>query len=237
MRRRLLVPALVLAVVAACETAPVLAGERPAVPRAAEAPPSPRGSVRVFNAGGSHAPLAVDVAAASATPGRVARAFLNQTRAAASADLRITAREPLASGHTVVRLQESHGGVPVIGGEAVVLVDAQGRVAAASSEVLPGAAPDTTPRLTGEQAQAVALRALTRELGHADLHAQQASLAIYDPRLVGGKGPGRAVLVWDVTVSADSPEPLLRRVLVDAQLGVVALETEAQPAALARTVC
>ena len=227
-----------LLLIVAAIVAGVLAfgGSAPApsqTPRPVAAKLIPRGSVAVFNARGRSAPLRVPVSG-PATPGRVARAYLERARPAASRHLVRGRTQRMASGDTVVRFEERHDGVPVIGGEAVVVVDDRGRVVAASSEVLPDAPPATTPRLSAAQARARALESVARESGRAGLVASGGALALYDPRLVSARGIGRTALVWDVQVRRPG---LARRVLVDAGDGAVALDLEANRAALSRKVC
>ncbi len=231
---------LLVSAVAIVVGALALGGSAP--PRAPAAPQAaakllPRGSVAVFNAQGRRTPLRVPVASGPATPARVARAYLDRSRPAAARDLVLARTQRLRSGHTVVRFDERHDGVPVIGGEAVVVVDDRSRVVAASSEVLPDAPLTTTPRLTAAQARERALQSVAREAGRAALVAGGGSLALFDPRLVSARGIGRTALVWDVLVQRAAPDPLARRVLVDARDGTVALELEAHKAARVRRVC
>ncbi len=231
-----------LFLIAAVLVAGALALTGPAVPRAQPAPPAaaklaPRGAVAVFNAQGRRAPLAVRVASGPATPTRVARAYLEGARPAAARDLVHERSDRLGAGHTVVRFREEHGGVPVIGGEAVVVVDDRARVVAASSEVLPDAPAGTTPVLGAARARRAALESVARESGRAGLVAQGGTLALFDPRLVSARGIGRPALVWDVEVRRTAPSPVARRVLVDARSGAVALELDAHQTVLERRVC
>lgn len=128
---------------------------------------------------------------------------------------------------TAVRYEQQVGGVPVLGGELVVRVDADGRVRSAAGELAPAdvvAGLDTTPRLTAMQAEHAALAHTSRAAGRAveELVTTPAELTVYDPELIGAPGIPGARLVWHVDVRTELGD-LDRFVLIDAASGAVAL--------------
>ena len=139
-----------------------------------------------------------------------------------------------AGGTTIVRFDQELHGVPVLGGEVVVTVDARRRVLAADGEVFDGTSPAFGPSVSAEQAQRLARAALGKGMGEA-LRVSEPTLVIYDARIVGGPGPVEPVLAWDfeVTNGAD----LRRRVFVDATTGYIVQSMDLIRSAKVRYVC
>jgi Zn-dependent metalloprotease len=145
-------------------------------------------------------------------------------------------------GGSVVRLEQTFDGVPVVGGEVVVDVDAEGRTRSAISETLPGAVPSTSPRLTREWAEAAIGRLIAKHAGRAvgDLAVATPTLALYDPAMLGAPAPpgvSGARLVWRSEVTGRSDLGLRRLVLLDAQNGKTALHLDLINRAGNRQVC
>ncbi|MFN7956843.1 MAG: M4 family metallopeptidase [Holophagaceae bacterium] len=63
-------------------------------------------------------------------------------------------------GRTTVRFHQTHGGLRVWAGEAIAQVEADGQVQVLTKGLKTVSLPDTTPRLSAEQAKAIALRNL-----------------------------------------------------------------------------
>ncbi len=129
-------------------------------------------------------------------------------------------------GSSVVKFQQSHRGVPVIGAELNVQLDANRGVQMVNGEILPDVAVDTNPRVTAAAARAAARTAVANEyqlLGaqRAGLTVTGADLWIYEPELIGFQGP--TALVWRMTVTRSDPPALRQLVLVDARDGTVLL--------------
>jgi Zn-dependent metalloprotease len=122
-------------------------------------------------------------------------------------------------GHTHVRFRQNHRGVPVIGGEIQVHLDARGAVRVVNGVFVPKIQLDTTPGMSASAARSSALEDTLAGLPAAKattLGASPATLAIWRENLVRGlPGPNR--LVWDVEV-ADGLG-IRERVLVDATTG------------------
>ena len=144
-------------------------------------------------------------------------------------DLAIT-----SSHDSSVRFQQRVDGIPVVGGELVVNVDRDGDVVSASGELLPVSDLDIQPRVSAATARqhAIAGVAKSYQITAAQLIAAAPALWIYDERILGGRGLERPALVWRTEVTS-TVDPLLRElVLVDAQLGNVALAfSQVQPRA------
>lgn len=159
---------------------------------------------------------------AAASPEQVARAVVQQrpglVDGATSDELVVTSTEPGLADTTVVRLQQELGGVPVLGGEVVVVVDDRNRVVAADGAVLDGATPPLSPTVTADAARRIATRALAKGLG-TGLVASAPTLVAYDPDTMNGAGPPRATAAWDVDVRRGGA--VHQRVFVDARTGTV----------------
>lgn len=168
-------------------------------------------------------------------PEAAARAFLAEYGALFGvsdvAALRVLKERTLdadAGGRTYVRYQQTINGIPVMAGELIVQVDANGRVWSASGEALPedtaGGLP-TTPVVTAETAAQTALAATVKYEGGAaaNLTVSAPALWYYDSALLSAPGPVLTNLVWRVDVSAVDLAPIRELVLVDAITGKVTL--------------
>ena len=182
--------------------------------------------------------------ASSSPPAAVAAAFLERfgdvfgVRDPAS-DLQVTSVRPASAGRSTVRFQQRLAGVPVLGGELVVDVTADGGILAAAGEALADPPPPALPQIDAATARATALAVVARDHGMlaSALDAGTAHLWLYDPRIIGAPGIGGAKLVWRIDVTGASTEPIDGLVLVDAQAGVVALHLDQLEAAKTRQVC
>ncbi|MBA3307268.1 MAG: M4 family metallopeptidase [Chloroflexi bacterium] len=177
------------------------------------------------------------------TPQAAARRFMARYGslfgiADASRDLRVARSERAIGGNTFVRYQQLHRGVPVLGAEIAVQVDAAGNVISANGEASPDLRVDVTPALTSAAATRNALSAIAKARGVArgDLTASVPSLWIYDPALLGGRALPFTRLVWrmDVTNRAGDMREL---VLIDAARGNVALHFDQIAEAKNRLTC
>ena len=177
----------------------------------------------------------------SASPSQVARAFFGSYGAAfgigdQASELRVTGTEAGTGGRSAVRFQQQHAGVPVLGGEFVVNLDAARNVLSASGEALPGANVVTSAKVGSAAARQAAIAAVAKTHPNVSLKATTPSLWIYDSRILGGPGLERPALVWRLDVKGDSGA-INELVLVDAGLGSVALRIDQIENALNRTVC
>lgn len=185
---------------------------------------------------------------ASLAPVTAARAFLRHSGplfgldgpVAASRDLRIDRVTPADRGRSIVRFQQVHQGVAILGAQLNVQVSARGDIVSAAGELLPaGDAPPTTPLLSGEAARHQALLLVERDTGitRSQLEASTPELWIHDPRILGGPGIPVARLTWRVDVSAGRPGRVSEIVLVDAATGVITERITRLPHGRTRRIC
>ncbi len=186
-----------------------------------------------------------DGLSSSTAPAIVARAFLGSYGKAfgisdQARELQATSTRKAPAGRSVVRFQQVDQGVPVLGGELVVNLDADKNLLSIGGEALPALDISVKPQVESAAARETALTAVAkaRSMPASKLRASEPSLWIYDSRILGGPGLGRSTLVWrmDVTDTAE-PETIDEFVLVDAQLGMVALQFDQLETAKDRKVC
>lgn len=128
-------------------------------------------------------------------------------------------------GRSTTRFQQTHRGIPVMGGELVVNANDGGGLLSINGEIAPDLDIDANPRVSADLAQEAALQAMVKIHGGAaaDYAASEPELWIYDSRLMepDGTEPG---LVWRMNVgSADGSAPINELVLIDAVRGNVRL--------------
>jgi len=179
---------------------------------------------------------------ASSSPVEVAQAWLAQnskilgTTSQRSLHLAKLLKSP-APGQTVVRLQESHSGVPVIGGQAVLAVDSAQRVVAAHAETLQGQVPSTGPKISSSEASQLAVTVIQKSNGPGVHSVGRPSLQIFDPRILGGPGPRKPLLTWKVDVDRGGSSPIKQTVYIDAIAGWKVASITRMEATLSRRIC
>ena len=185
---------------------------------------------------------------AALTPAVAARAFLSRTGslfgvADTGRDLAVKRTERLGVRGSVVRLQQSRRGVPVLGGELVVRLDRRGAVLAAFGEALPTADPvDTRGSVPKATARRVAAAWLARSagVGTRSVTTTSEGLTILDHRILGGPGSPGPRLVWSIDARTPTDAdglPARSQVLVDADTGVVLETIERVAGGLDRRIC
>ena len=140
-------------------------------------------------------------------------------------ELQVVREKAARGGRSFVRFQQMYQGIPVLGAELVVQVDAQGNVVSANGELLPGPQLDILPQIDAATARSRALSRVAKDhrLSPDDLAATPPELWVFNPLLLGGPGPHRTTLVWRMEVTALELLPIRELVLVDARQGFVAL--------------
>ncbi|MCC7361356.1 MAG: M4 family metallopeptidase [Anaerolineales bacterium] len=178
-------------------------------------------------------------AEASARAESAARQFLSQYGAlfglGAQDGLSVLRNARRDTGRSYVRFQQTYQGVPVLGGELIVQLDAAQAVEVVIGEALPNLSLSVSPAVSAAAAAQTALAETARAYGveAAALQAGAAALWIYQPSLTEpGGGPAR--LVWRVEVTPLGLGPMRELVLVDAQRGGVALQFNQTDTALSR---
>lgn len=181
--------------------------------------------------------------AASASPQAVARAFLgahgklfglaNQAR-----DLRVLRTEHAAGGRSVVRFQQLFRGIPVVAGELVVNLDAEGNILSAGGEAAPSPNVEVSAAISAAEAVQIAERATAKAHDlRSKLHAAKPALWIYDRDLLDGPGPATERLVWRTEVKAAGRADIRQFVLVDARSGAVVVTFNQVADAKNRQIC
>jgi len=126
---------------------------------------------------------------------------------------------------SVTRYQQQYQGLPVIGGELLVNLDANGQLRAMNGEIAQDLQVDTNATLSASQAQQIALRAVAKWTGRSPqaLQINGATLSVYQPALlVPGTLPTQ--LVWQLEVLSDTqPIEVNEWVLVNAHSGGIAV--------------
>ncbi len=181
----------------------------------------------------------------SASPTVVARAFLDiQGKAFGISDqakeLTVISARAASAGRSVVRFQQTHEGVPVLGGELVANLDSSKNLLSVGGETVPAPNVSVKARIDSSAASDAALEAVAKahSVPASKLQASKPSLWIYDSRILGGPGLAKPTLVWRIDVTGEGGlEPIDELVLVDAQLGIVALHFSQIETAKYRQVC
>lgn len=124
---------------------------------------------------------------------------------------------------SVVKFQQTLGGVPVFGGELAVAVDSAGNLQSVSGETTPLELPSQELAVTAADAQrtAVAVAARTHDVQAVTLRAGTAEPFAYDPALLGPSAKPGLAQVWQVEVTG--PAHIRHLVLVDRARGNVLL--------------
>jgi Zn-dependent metalloprotease len=176
-----------------------------------------------------------------ATPAAAARAFATQQAGALGVRGELAARRSARtpSGTSVVSFDQRFSGVPVIGGQVVVEVGADGTPKGALSETLTTSVPDLAPGLSAVEASTTAVSAVARDLGLpvSTLRASEPQLSIYDPALLDAPGTEGTRLVWQTEVRSTKRLDVRQYVLVDARRGAIALSFSQIHHALDQDIC
>jgi Zn-dependent metalloprotease len=176
---------------------------------------------------------------APSTPVEAARSHASQL--AGRFGVRDAANELAVAGQTqlsdakVVHFAQTINGVPVIGGQLNVLVDAAGNLRSMNGETST-AALSGQAKVTARAAADTAIKVTAKatRMPESALQADDPVLSGYDPELIGG--PGSAATVWKVEVTAGKGMGVRQLVLVNAEDGRVVLSFS-QVAHADRRVC
>jgi Zn-dependent metalloprotease len=204
---------------------------------------SETGKARFIDAG-SKQPLWQSNSLIAATPEQASRAFLSVYGplfglSGQGRELNLMQQQHLG-GRDFVRFQQVYQGIPVLGGEIIVQTNQQRAVMSANGEVMPELKLATQPSVAADLATQKALAAIAKvyTLASSDLQATTPQLWIYNPALLGGPGLRTSRLVWRIEVTAPTAlQPIRELVLVDAQIGTVALHFNQIAHAKRRVVC
>ena len=167
-------------------------------------------------------------AEAGASPEQAARAYLARCGALfgisnPSAQLKTQANKS-SSRHASTRFQQVHAGIPVLGGEMIVMVDKRNNISSVSNHTLPDVKVNTAPRIDAETARQNAINATAKKykLNPKQLSAAQPQLQIYNPVLMRS-AKGETQLVWRTEVTQNELSDIREFVLINAARGSIAL--------------
>jgi bacillolysin len=108
-----------------------------------------------------------------------------------------TDRDPM--GMTHVRFRQEYRGLRVYGSEMVVHFDSAGNIRSINGDYLPDLSMDTTPAISGEQAQAIALS----DMSDAAARLTSQELLVFNRLLLGGQDD-RDSLAWKTVIAASA---------------------------------
>lgn len=145
-------------------------------------------------------------------------------------------------GAEAVRFQQFYNGLPVIGAEVTVQLDAKRQILAVGGEILPDLAISPVAKLTDSEASQQAQTVIAKKYGRtaADLTVKQPELAIYNSGLLDSQPSSNNKLVWKTEIFAapsSNGHAIDEFVLVDAQTGGIALSFSQVEFAKDRFVC
>ncbi|MDA8429962.1 MAG: M4 family metallopeptidase [Geobacteraceae bacterium] len=151
--------------------------------------------------------------------------------------LKVRRKTSNAAGHSFVRFQQVHQGIPVFGGELVVQTGRLNGVLSVSGKAVPHLQMEVVPTITAEAAKEAALALVGKHWRkeRAVLRASDPELTIYNP-IILGPGLDTNSLVWRLEVSATDLSPIRELVLVDAKRGFIALHFNQAPHAKTRSI-
>lgn len=159
-----------------------------------------------------------------------ARAFLGQQSTAfglrsGSSELVAKSTKQDEDGRGFVRFQQTYQGLPIVGAEIVVQMDAGRNVMSVNSRSVGDLNLPTTPGVASDDAAKIALTATARAYKENTdaLKAKPPVLSVHDARVMGGPAASPA-LVWRVDVLGKNRDDIEQIVLVDAQTGRVAVQ-------------
>ncbi|HID22916.1 MAG TPA: hypothetical protein EYP14_11025, partial [Planctomycetaceae bacterium] len=139
-------------------------------------------------------------------------------------ELAVVRSRTASGGRSFVRFQQVYDGIPVMGGELVVQVDAAGGIISVNGEIVPSPLVYTEPSVSAEEASEVAREAVAKWYGlYPDkLTVSAPVLSIYNPAVMGW-GADSNFLVWRTNAYTGVAGAVDELVCVDAQRGTVAL--------------
>jgi|GEM_PF-2114998 len=140
-----------------------------------------------------------------------------------SQELKLLKSQKNANGNDIVRYQQLYEGIPVIAGEVIVNMNANGELISINGEVSSDLRLDTKPQVTAQDARKAALAEITKlyKVDEKELAATNPELWIFDESLL--KASARlAELVWRMEVTdKNGTQPIREMILVNAKMGNV----------------
>ncbi len=139
------------------------------------------------------------------------------------------------NGNTNIRYQQTHLGLPVIGGELVANLTANNELRSMSGEVSALQTNNVTPTISSLDATNMAMAAVSKwyQIANAHLAASPPELSIYDTSLLQDATP-TTYLVWKIEVAPTYLAPINEYILIDAHNGGILLHYNKVDTLLAR---
>lgn len=152
-------------------------------------------------------------------------------------ELSVASATPTIDGGTVVKLDQSYQGIPVLGAQEMVELDANGEVRSTRSETLTQPVADLSIDISKAKARSLAIAAVAKSqvVAPQTLTAIRSRKYIYDPELFSAPGSSPR-LGWMVEVSS-TKGVTGQQVVIDAKTGAVLLTLPTHHAAKSRAVC
>jgi len=119
----------------------------------------------------------------------------------------------------IVRFQQYHLGVPVLGAQLNVQLTPSGQIISVNGEALPDVNISTNPQIEAQQAAEISADFLRSSSSDSNWSTQESNLWIYSPEILESV-PGEQRLVWK-TINSKEGLQLNKVVLVDANSGMV----------------
>jgi Zn-dependent metalloprotease len=165
----------------------------------------------------------------SASPEAAARGYLAECGSLLglsnqAAELTVKRQTKTADGRSVIRFQQVYQGIPVVGGDLVMQLNAANDIVMVNGEILPDIKLDIKAGISAAAAQqgALGLVAGKNNISSAALKVSAPQLWIYNPVLSQAKS-GPTLLVWRMEVRPMKLAPIRELVLLDAHSGSVVL--------------
>lgn len=187
----------------------------------------------------------VDARRANSTPAFAAQQFMRQYGgmfglSTPAEDLVILNETTSIDGDTHVRFQQHYRNIPVVGAEIAFNMSNARAIRSINGELIPRISINTTPTINQEQAIDIARQSVSTEylIDATNIPLSNASLAIFDQRIMGGYGPATPTLTWRVQLTnRHHTKPFDAYVFVHAQTGKIITQFNQIAHALSQRIC
>lgn len=185
-----------------------------------------------------------DARRANSTPVQTAQQFMSKYGAmfgvTQANELSLIKEFTSPDGDTMVRFQQEYQNIPVVGAQINFGITSARTIRSINGELLPRIALNTTPTISDVEAIAVGLASVSKEFAikKAKITITSASLAIFDQRIMGGFGPPKPTLTWQVRLTnRQHSTPFDAYVFVDATHGRIITQFNQIAHALKQRIC
>lgn len=176
----------------------------------------------------------------SAAPEEAARGYLSECGSLfgltdQANDLVVSRQRVTEDGRNVIRFQQNYQGIPVLGGELLMQLNASNNIILVNGNVLPRIKLSTQPDVDAAAAEQAALQMVADKYSFSSeaLKVSEAQLWVYSPLLIESR-IGPASLVWRMEVTPLELAPVRELVLINAHDGSLVLNVNQVDTALNR---